>query len=142
MDFKKEIGERLRHARDKSDIKQNRAAMYIGVHNSTLNKYESGDREADHETMVRLSELYHVNLHWLLTGEGDMYISETATDLLKTERQMKNADSMREQSTDTETNIGRAFFGGSDKYSEEELEIARAAAKAAIEAFRKVKKQQ
>ncbi|QHT60639.1 helix-turn-helix transcriptional regulator [Paenibacillus lycopersici] len=135
MDIKKEIGERLRYARDRADIKQNRAAVHVGIHNSTLNKYESGDREADHETMVKLSDLYRVNLHWLLTGEGEMELSDHH-DLLKTANQMKNAASLKEQGAGSESTGGRAYFGGADKYTEEELAIGEAAFQAAIKALR------
>jgi transcriptional regulator with XRE-family HTH domain len=65
---KKELGQRLKYCREKKNLKQNKIALTLGVHNSTLAKYESGKREPDTETLIKLSELYGVELDWLLTG--------------------------------------------------------------------------
>lgn len=61
-DFKKNVGERLKEARLKKDLKQNRVAKHLGIHNSTLAKYESGEREADYETLNKLADLYDIKL--------------------------------------------------------------------------------
>ena len=68
-EVKKEIGERLKSARERKGLKQNRVALYLGVHNSTLAKYESGEREPDNETLKRLAEYYEVKTDWILSGE-------------------------------------------------------------------------
>lgn len=65
-DMKKEVGERLRGARERKGYRQNRVAKHLGIHNSTLAKYESGDREADIETLKKIAELYEVSLDWIL----------------------------------------------------------------------------
>lgn len=81
---KKDIGERLKSTREKRDIKQNRVAKIIGVHNSTLNKYESGEREPDNETLLKLSSLYDVSVEWILTGENrDTSLDEKSKLLLE-----------------------------------------------------------
>ncbi|WP_010500610.1 helix-turn-helix domain-containing protein [Paenibacillus elgii] len=69
MDIKKEIGLRLRAAREKARFSQTSAAKKIGIHNSTLGKYELGEREADNETLLKLANLYGVKVQWVLTGE-------------------------------------------------------------------------
>lgn len=66
MDIKKEVGNKLRDARKKKKLQQNTVAKMIGVDNSTLNKYESGEREVDYETIVKLAELYEVTSDSLL----------------------------------------------------------------------------
>ena len=68
-DVKKEIGERLKATRERKGLKQNRVALYLGVHNSTLAKYESGEREPDNETLMRLAEYYEIKVEWILSGE-------------------------------------------------------------------------
>lgn len=70
-DPKKEIGERLKKARERKNLKQNRVALSLGIHNSTLAKYESGDREPDNETLKSLATLYEVTPNWILTGNED-----------------------------------------------------------------------
>lgn len=68
-DNKKVIGERLKRLRETKGLKQNRVAQILGVHNSTLAKYESGEREPDNETLTRLAEIYEVTVDYLLTGD-------------------------------------------------------------------------
>lgn len=69
-DSKKLLGERLKIAREKKGLKQNRVAQSLGIHNSTLAKYESGDREVDIDTLKKLAELYEVSVDWL-SGRTD-----------------------------------------------------------------------
>ncbi|GMK47529.1 hypothetical protein PghCCS26_46590 [Paenibacillus glycanilyticus] len=69
-DLKKAVGERLKEARERKSFKQNQVAKVIGIHNSTLAKYESGEREADYETLIKLAELYEVTVDWI-TGNNE-----------------------------------------------------------------------
>jgi transcriptional regulator with XRE-family HTH domain len=68
-DMKKEVGERLRAARERKGFKQNRVAKHLGIHNSTLAKYESGEREADGETLRNMAEHYDVSIDWLMGND-------------------------------------------------------------------------
>lgn len=63
---KKAIGKRLKYTRARKRLKQNYVAQKLGIHNSTLNKYESGEREPDLETLHKLAELYEVTTDYLL----------------------------------------------------------------------------
>jgi len=65
-DFKKDVGKRLKAERERKGLKQNRVAQMLGVHNSTLAKYESGEREPDNESLNKLSELYEVDIDYIL----------------------------------------------------------------------------
>lgn len=47
-----------------------------GIPKSTFHAYKQG-RDPSAEHLVRISECYGVNIHWLLTGEGEKYFSET-----------------------------------------------------------------
>ncbi|WP_103110665.1 helix-turn-helix domain-containing protein [Brevibacillus reuszeri] len=67
-DSKKLLGERLKAAREKMGLKQNRVALSLGIHNSTLAKYESGEREVDLDTLNKLAEIYEVKVDYLITG--------------------------------------------------------------------------
>ncbi|MDT3416133.1 transcriptional regulator with XRE-family HTH domain [Brevibacillus aydinogluensis] len=69
-DSKKILGERLKKAREQKGLKQNRVARTLGIHNSTLAKYESGDREVDIDTLKKLAEMYEVSVDWL-SGHTD-----------------------------------------------------------------------
>lgn len=63
---RKIVGKRLKHIRERKHLKQNYVAKKLGVHNSTLNKYESGEREPDLETLHKLAEIYEVSTDYLL----------------------------------------------------------------------------
>jgi len=101
-DSKKILGERLKIAREKKGLKQNRVAQSLGIHNSTLAKYESGDREVDIDTLKKLAELYDVTVDWLSGRTNDPSPSD------KKEKP--------EERKDTITNV---FFREWDKADEE-----------------------
>lgn len=65
----KEIGHRLRRAREDKRLTQKEVADRIGIHNSTIGKYELGEREPDFETVMKLAKVYEVSPVWLLTGD-------------------------------------------------------------------------
>src|SRR5690606_23752258 len=62
------LGNRLRKAREKSRLTQKYVADKIGIHNSTLGKYELGEREPDLEIIKQLAEIYDVYPVWLILG--------------------------------------------------------------------------
>lgn len=65
----KEIGHRMRRAREDKRLTQKEVADRIGIHNSTIGKYELGEREPDFETVMKLAKVYEVSPVWLLTGD-------------------------------------------------------------------------
>jgi transcriptional regulator with XRE-family HTH domain len=67
---KKALSERLKASRENKNFKQNKIAEMLDIHNSTLAKYESGDREPDTDTLMRLADLYEVSLEWLIAGKN------------------------------------------------------------------------
>jgi transcriptional regulator with XRE-family HTH domain len=67
---RKALSERLKTSRENRNLKQNKIADMLDIHNSTLAKYESGDREPDTDTLIRLAELYEVSLEWLIAGKS------------------------------------------------------------------------
>lgn len=82
------IGTRLKKAREKSRYTQKDAATKLGIHNSTLGKYELGEREADIETIKKIAELYEVSPQWILFGEDNKKAegkNQDSLDLVKQE---------------------------------------------------------
>ncbi|MED0678716.1 helix-turn-helix domain-containing protein [Aneurinibacillus thermoaerophilus] len=63
------LGERLRKARERANLKQIQVYERTKINNKTLSRYERGGSEPDIETLKTLAELYNVSLEWLLTGE-------------------------------------------------------------------------
>ncbi|MFD7521402.1 helix-turn-helix domain-containing protein [Paenibacillus chitinolyticus] len=98
-DLKTALGKRLKQAREKNNLKQKDVANELGIHNSTLNKYESGTREPDGETLNKLAALYEENVGWLLTGERhdnsksqDSILELAEQDLVQKFRSLPNED--------------------------------------------------
>lgn len=99
---------------------QEQAADAIGVSRPTIAGYESEEksRVPREETLNKIADVFEVSIDYLLGRTDQLHSSYKDNEA-------------------TIDGTGRAFFGGADQYSEEELEIARAAAKAAVEGYRK-----
>jgi transcriptional regulator with XRE-family HTH domain len=63
------MGSRLKSAREKLRFSQKEAAARLGIHNSTLGKYELGEREPDLETIRKIANLYGVSPDWIIFGK-------------------------------------------------------------------------
>ncbi|PWW06281.1 helix-turn-helix protein [Paenibacillus cellulosilyticus] len=131
------FGERLKKLRDRKGISQQELADRFNLSQSTIAYYESDKKQPSQNTLQKLADFYETSVDFLLGRTQN----ELVTKYLELQSEANTGRGIKEQGADYETDVGRAFFGGSDKYSEEELEIARAAAEAAIKAFRKVKNQ-
>jgi transcriptional regulator with XRE-family HTH domain len=107
------FGERLSILRINKKLTHQDMADRLGITRQAYGNYENDNREPGFETMQKLADFFEVSVDYLL---GRTENSDGKTD---------------------DGDIGRAFYGGADQYSEEELEIARAAAKAAVEGYRK-----
>jgi transcriptional regulator with XRE-family HTH domain len=62
----------------------------IGVAASSINAYESGRAMPSVEVLLKLGQIYRVNLHWLLLGEGDIYVGELQAEDVGTLRRQLN----------------------------------------------------
>jgi phage repressor protein C with HTH and peptisase S24 domain len=69
---KSEIGSRMRHARGKDT--QRKFAKMLGFSASYLSEAESGKTKPSLELLISISKITNCNLHWLLTGEGPMFL--------------------------------------------------------------------
>lgn len=65
----KGLGKRLRQARLKRGLTQTQAGEAVGISYGTLSGYERDYRNPDHETLLKLSELYQVSVSWLLNAD-------------------------------------------------------------------------
>ena len=71
---KERVGERLKKTREALNISQIRLAEQLSVSQGTISKWERGLCEIPYSVMEYLAKTYNINLHWLLTGEGEMFI--------------------------------------------------------------------
>ena len=68
---RKEIGERLRIAREECMYSRQKASSYAGVGTTTLQQWETGSREASIETIGKLAKEYGVTPQYLIFGDDD-----------------------------------------------------------------------
>ncbi|MFS0878315.1 helix-turn-helix domain-containing protein [Solibacillus isronensis] len=76
------LGKRLKALREKKGISQKFVATKIGVNNSTLSGYESGYREPDGETLLRLADFYEVTTDYLLGRSNSSQLSGNTETLI------------------------------------------------------------
>lgn len=69
------IGNRIAHIR--GGLSQAKFAERLGVNKNTIGNYERGDRKPDSDFLEKLAA-HGYNIHWVITGEGPMRLSDTA----------------------------------------------------------------
>lgn len=70
-----EIGKRLRAIRERLGITQAEVGEKLGIQSQHVSKYERGETVPTWENLIKLVERYDVNINWLLTGKGSMFLS-------------------------------------------------------------------
>ena len=62
---------RLKILREKRNISQLKLAMDLDLNQNAISRYESGVREADYKTLVRLADYFNVSVDYLLERTDD-----------------------------------------------------------------------
>lgn len=57
---------RLRDLRIKRNLTQQRLAIDLGMNQNTLSRYETGQRQADYDTLIRIADYFDVSIDYLL----------------------------------------------------------------------------
>lgn len=57
---------RLKELRLKKGISQLKLAMDLSMNQNTISRYESGAREADYATLIKLADYFNVSIDYLL----------------------------------------------------------------------------
>ncbi len=70
--------ERLRTIADASAFNNKQIADELLCAPSTFLSYKNGGRTPRFETLLAISSLFEVNLHWLLTGDGPVDLPDAA----------------------------------------------------------------
>lgn len=65
------MANRIGEARRSKGMKQIEVAKALGVNQSTVSGWENGTRQADHETLKKLADLYGVSVDTLLGRTDD-----------------------------------------------------------------------
>ena len=86
------LGERLRLVRGADTQKAFAAAL--GVHENSVANAERRS-SATQDYLLRIAEVRNINLHWLLTGQGSMRLTEPAGSLLQEKISLALTDALR-----------------------------------------------
>ena len=67
------IGDRIKFIR--GSLTQVEFCKELGVYRNTLQKWEANGYFPDFESLLKLHKKFTVNINWLLTGEGNPYLT-------------------------------------------------------------------
>lgn len=62
---------RLRQLRKSRGISQLKLAMDLDMNQNSISRYETGEREADYATLIRLADYFDVSVDYLLERTDD-----------------------------------------------------------------------
>jgi len=68
------IIDRLIQIRKEQKLSRKALSAWIGIPESTIYNYESGERKPSVEYMESLHSHLEININWLFTGEGEQYV--------------------------------------------------------------------
>jgi len=97
------INQRIRIVRKEANLKQAGFADLIGVKRVTVSWLEKDGNTIVDQNKRIICDKFHVSMHWLETGEGNMYAPDSQKDIF---------DSMRDELnlSDVEGKILRGYF--------------------------------
>ena len=67
------LAERLKFFRESLGLTQEEFAKKLNTTQAVISNYERGARIPTADFLNRLTETFHLNINWLLTGEGPMF---------------------------------------------------------------------
>ena len=70
------ISERLKTIREAKGLSQKQFAETLGTALTRISEYERDKVKPTTEILTKLAEIHGININWLLTGNGDMFIKE------------------------------------------------------------------
>lgn len=76
------INRRLREAIELKGLSLTEAAERAAIPYRTLQNYVSGQREPNSKALTHFNERLGISLDWLLTGVGQMYRDQPATEIV------------------------------------------------------------
>lgn len=57
---------RLKQLRESRGISQLKLSMDLNMNQNSISRYETGTREADYNTLIRLADYYNVSIDYIL----------------------------------------------------------------------------
>ncbi|MBQ3432625.1 MAG: helix-turn-helix transcriptional regulator [Clostridia bacterium] len=57
---------RLKQLREQKNISQQKLAIALTMNQNTISRYETGEREADYSTLIKIADYFDVSIDYLL----------------------------------------------------------------------------
>ena len=57
---------RLKELRKEKNISQLKLALDLSMNQNTISRYETGEREADYKTLIKIADYFNVSIDYLL----------------------------------------------------------------------------
>jgi len=96
MKLQIEVGKRIHKIRKALNLTQEAFGKSLDTSKASLSEIENGKYKAGIELLEKLVKKHHVNLHFVITGEGDMFISPIAASYARAEKFAVNLNDVRE----------------------------------------------
>lgn len=111
LDKKMSIGDRIRMIR--GELSQKAFAKKISAGQGSIHAWENDKAYPGASSLERIHRIFGVNVHWLLTGEGEPYIKDRGGGLEEGSTGRERLDRILEAPAaspdpDASTNLGRA----------------------------------
>ena len=78
-----EFGNRLRLLRKSKNMTLKEFASGIGIDLATVSSYEEGKISPSLKVLFRINEVHRVNMNWLFSGDGEMFLNEEEKTFLE-----------------------------------------------------------
>ena len=62
---------RLKELRKSKNMTQQRLAIELNMNQNTLSRYETGERQADYQTLILIADYFNVSIDYLLERTDD-----------------------------------------------------------------------
>lgn len=80
---------RIREIRKKCGLTMKELAERVGVSESAISQYETGRRQPDYETLLKIADYFGVSVDYLLGKEGGAAVDPELEELLEALRSRK-----------------------------------------------------
>lgn len=85
------LASRLKDIRIALKLTQEQFSDELGISNPTIVRYEAGSSPSV-DVLIKLNENYNVNLNWLVSGQGNMFVKGYIIDFLKKSQDIFDED--------------------------------------------------
>jgi phage repressor protein C with HTH and peptisase S24 domain len=81
--MERNISKRFTEIREFTHLNKQQFADSIEIPSTTVSDIELGKREPSKDVLLKLASKYQVNLHWMLTGDGEKYVNEALSTTIR-----------------------------------------------------------